>query len=310
VTRLSILALATLLITGCWRAGWTGERTDGGDGSDTDVDLDSDSDSDSGSDTDTDWEPPEDSNVFAQTIVDLYMVAPSQGGQLQHIGAFDGPCTEGTGLYDIAVDEDLQMIGITSEGLFWIDAETAECGVLVDFPADYPQYYSLSYVKGVDPDAPSEDRLVAASGDDGAWVLIDPAGTTVDDTFVHLGYFDPVDQDLRSSGDIVSVRTGDDEYQTYATVRCGDMGYSTPGCESDILVRVDPQTGLAEEIGATGFQSVLGLGFWGDEVYGFTGNGQYLTIDTGSGQGTLVTLHPGEIFWGAGTTTEPFIASD
>jgi hypothetical protein len=307
MTRLTIFALATLIFGGCWSMSWADGKPDGGGDGDVDTDVDVDADSDS--DTDTDWQPPDDSHVYAQTIVDLYMVSPSQGGQLEHIGAFDGPCTDGTGLYDIAVDEDLQMIGITSEGLFWIDPETADCGVLVDFPPDYPQYYSLSYVKGVDPDAPTEDRLVAASGDDGAWVLIDPEGTTVDDTFVHLGYFDPLGFELRSSGDIVSVRTGDDEYATYATVRCGD-GYTTPGCETDLLVEVDPETGEAEIIGATGFQSVLGLGFWGDQVYGFTGNGHYLTIDIDDGVGTLVTNHPGVVFWGAGTTTEPYVGSD
>ncbi|MBW2278913.1 MAG: hypothetical protein JRF63_15575, partial [Deltaproteobacteria bacterium] len=247
-------------------------------------------------------------HVYAQSVERLYMVSPSQGGQLELIGAFDGPCTLGTGLYDIAVNEDLQMIGITSEGLFWIDAETAECGQLVDFPPEYPQYYSLSYVKGVDPDAPDEDRLVAASGDDGAWVLIDPTGTNVDDTFVHLGYFDPVGHELTSSGDIVSVRTGDDEFATYATVNC-DIDYS-PICVTDLLVEVEPQTGEAEIIGASGFQSVLGLGFWGDEVYGFTSDGEYLTIDTGTGEGSLVTQHPGVVFWGAGTTTEPYVESD
>ena len=115
-------------------------------------------------------------------------------------------------------------------------------------------------MKGVDPEAPSEDRLVAASGDDGAWVLIDPEGTSVEDTFVHLGYFDPVGHDLRSSGDIVSVRTGDDEFATYASVRCGAEGYTTPGCETDLLVRVDPQTGLVGDRDPSPLDEGFGLG--------------------------------------------------
>jgi hypothetical protein len=306
MARPILVALAVFVTSGCWKMSSLGQGDAGGGDTDsfthTDIDVDSDT------DTDTEWQPPEDSHVYAQTTEVLYMVAPSQGGQLEQIGWFDGPCTLGSGLYDIAVDEDLQMIGITSEGLFWIDPETAECGQLIDFPPEYPHYHSLSYVKGVDPDALHEDRLVAASGEDGAWVMIDPTGTTVEDTFVHLGYFDPVDHALTSSGDIVSVRTGDDEFATYATVKC-DVSYS-PLCVTDLLVEVDPQTGEAEIIGATGFQSVLGLGFWGDEVHGFTGFGEYLTIDTGNGEGDLVTDHPGVVFWGAGTTTEPYVEDD
>ncbi|MBW2278990.1 MAG: hypothetical protein JRF63_15970, partial [Deltaproteobacteria bacterium] len=82
--RFSLIALAIFITGGCWKMSDLGQGADGGDtGSDSDTDVDSDTDIDS--DTDTSWEPPEDSHVYAQSVERLYMVSPSQGGQLELI---------------------------------------------------------------------------------------------------------------------------------------------------------------------------------------------------------------------------------
>jgi hypothetical protein len=228
------------------------------------------------------------------------------------VGALGGPCTEASGssgLYDIAVSGDGMMIGIAAEALYTVDTETAECTLLTALPDGAPHFFSLSWVAGVDPEAPTEERLMAASVEDGEWVEVDPDGTTVEEIFVHVGYHDATTEGgdaLTSSGDIVSVQVGPDEWATYATLKCAD-GYTVEGCESDFLASVDPDTGEATLIGATtGFTRLFGLGFWGDQVYGFTNGGQYVTIDVTTGLATEIAT-VGDGFWGAGTTTEPYV---
>ena len=50
-----------------------------------------------------------------------------------------------------------------------------------------------------------------------------------------------------------------------------------------------------------------GLGFWGDQVYGFTRDNEYLLIDVGTAAATLVEQYADIEFWGAGTTTVPYV---
>ena len=96
--------------------------------------------------------------------------------------------------------------------------------------------------------------------------------------------------DLRSSGDLVSVAL----HGTLATVT---------GVGTDVLVRIDPDTGKATPIGPIGFVHVWGLGFWQNRVFGFTDQGQFISVDPATGTGTLVRTLPNLHFWGAGVTT-------
>jgi len=161
-------------------------------------------------------------------------------------------------------------------------------------------------VRGTDPSDPEVEALIAASVEDGEWVLIDPDGTTADDIFTHLGYHDPGDYQYVSSGDIVSVQVGAEEFVTYATLKCAS-GYTEAGCESDFLALIDPETGEADIIGEVGYTRLFGLGFWGNQVYGFNNQGDYLTMDVDTGEGTLVEAYIGTVFWGAGSTTKPHV---
>ncbi len=257
------------------------------------------------------WQPPRNSRVYVNTKTSLYYIDPGESEDLVKVGDFHGPCTQGSGFYDIALDEDREMIAISEEGLYWVDTETAECSYAFQFPPDSPHFYSLSFVKGVFEDHPDRDALVAASAEDGEWVLIAFREEIPGQLFVHLGYYDPNFYKWRSSGDIVSFEVGPGKYETYATVRCET--YSEPGCEADWLAEIDPTDGYARLIGkivdrdtGEGYQEIYGLGFWGDRLYGFTEGGQYIHIDLETGQASLVQDF-GQPFWGAGNTTRPYV---
>lgn len=256
-------------------------------------------------DVNNNWTPPTNSRVYVNTKDTLYYVDPGVSQDMVVIGDFSGPCTTGSGFYDIAVDDQKQMLGISAEALYQVDTDTAECTQVFSFPVDSPHFFSLSYVKGVDPADPFQDTLVAASAEDGEWVKINWPADLIQDIFIHLGWYDSPQYRYRSSGDIVSVQVGAGEYVTYATLKCEN--YTDPGCESDYLAEIDPENGDARIIGLTGYQKIFGLGFWGDRVYGFTGDGQYIVIDPTTGAGTLVNEFTGRSFWGAGNTTIPYV---
>jgi hypothetical protein len=178
-----IACLIIVILAGCQTTNVDAHPgADGGDtDSDTDTDVDTDSDSDTDTDTGTDpWTPPENSLVYANTQDNLYVIDPSLGGDLTLVGAFSGPCTTGTGLYDIAISGDGVMVGIAAEALYTVDTETAACTELKVFPDGAPHFFSLSWVVGVDPAEPTAEKLVAASVEEGEWVEVNPEGTTLD----------------------------------------------------------------------------------------------------------------------------------
>ncbi|MFH2005500.1 MAG: hypothetical protein ABI333_02825 [bacterium] len=255
----------------------------------------------------TAWQPPTNSRIYVNTQDTLYYVDPGVSDQLVTIGDFFGPCTSDSGFYDIAVNEAKQILGISAEGLYEVDKDTAECTAVFQFPLNSPHFFSLSFVKGVDPAEPSLDKLIAASVEEGEWVLINYPGDIISEIFISLGYYDVPDLEWLSSGDIISIQVDWTEYVTYATLKCPN--YDDTGCESDWLAEIDAENGDARLIGATGFQKIFGLGYWGDRVYGFTGDGDYITINVDTGAGTLVYSDATRSYWGAGNTTIPHIVN-
>lgn len=251
------------------------------------------------------WTPPLNSRIYVNTRDTLYYVDPGESNDLVVVGDFSGDCTTGSGFYDLAVDDEKTIIGIAAEALYEVDKDTAECEVALTFPAESPHFFSLSFVKGVDPADLDGDRLIAASVEEGEWVRIDYPGGTPPDLFESLGHYEPTGYAWRSSGDIVSVQTGPTSYRTFATIKCEN--YEPGDCESDWLAEINPRTGLATLIGKTGYQQIFGLGFWGDTVYGFTNDGAYILIDVDTGAGSLVDEVAGRSYWGAGNTTRPYI---
>ena len=66
----------------------------------------------------------------------------------------------------------------------------------------------------------------------------------------------------------------------------------------DVLVEIHPDTGETSVLGAIGFSCVWGLAAFGPTLYGLTCNGEVVSIDPDSGQGTLLSQSPVQ-FWGA-----------
>ena len=296
-----------------WNNGGNHDVIDDSDNNDTDDDTQdttNNNNNQNNNNNTNNWTPPQNSLIYANTKTTLYYIDPSDSTGLVEIGDFSGDCVNGSGFYDLALDEDRNLLGIAAEGLYSIDKNTADCTLLYQFQATDPHFMSLSYVKGVKYDDPSQDVLIGASAEDGEWVEIDP-NAELGQIFVGLGYYDFPDYKWVSSGDIVSVQINSTDYRTYATLKCSsDYKLANPDgsyCESDYLAEIDPKTGNARLIGPTGYTKIFGLGFWGNKVYGFTGNGEYITIDVSTGTATLQEEYSDLQFWGAGTTTKPYI---
>ena len=178
---------------------------------------------------------------------------------------------------DIAIDRNGDMIGISFDTVYAVDKSTATCRRLA--PLDR-QFNGLSFVH---TDGAEQETLLATALD-GSVHRLDPetGASTLIGNF-GSGY--------RSSGDMVSVAG----FGTVATVK-SDFS------ETDWLVNIDPTTGTATPIGDTGQKNIWGLGFWGNQVYGFTSEHEFVLVDVRSGAASLVST--GEVaWWGAGVTT-------
>lgn len=72
----------------------------------------------------------------------------------------------------------------------------------------------------------------------------------------------------------------------------------------DALVLIDGTTGQAQDVGLMSFSEVYGLtAAWG-RMYGLTGAGELIEIDSGTGQATLVHTFPGIMWYGAASTPQ------
>ncbi len=229
--------------------------------------------------------------VFGHSQNTLYELEPFSKS-VQQIGQFD--CLGSREMWDIAIDGQGRMVGaamtIGSGILVDIDPATAHCTQIAT--GTFPN--SLTYVP-VGVLDPSVEALVGFS--QANYLRIDPVtGVTT-----QIGSLNPnaTGTNWVSSGDIVSLQGG----ATYATVR----PLLSSSTAIDSLVEIDPQTGkVLKVIGSTGFSQLWGLGFWAGTAYGFSANGQLVSIDLATGAGTFIPLPnipAGLAFWGAGTTT-------
>jgi hypothetical protein len=212
--------------------------------------------------------------VYAHSSDSLYRVDPDSL-EISLVGPFQWPIVFDS-MTDIAIDKDGVMIGISFDKVYRIDPDTALCTYLA--PLDR-SFNGLSFIPdATDPDGVAE-KLVAAALD-GSIYAIDPGSGVATYFGAYGGY--------GSSGDVVSVQG----FGTVATVTGA----------SDVLVRVNPATGAATPIGATGVKDIWGLGFWKDKVYGFTAAGQFVLVDVVTGVASIVET--GAVsWWGAGVTT-------
>ena len=216
--------------------------------------------------------------IYAHSASELYKVDPDKLS-VTLIGAFKWPGLSDQ-MTDIALDKKGKMIGISFNTVYSVDPKTAACTELA--PLSASDFTGLSYIAADSADG--KEILLAASGS-GAVSEIDP---TTGKSKVVGNYGGP-----GSSGDLVSVKG----LGTYATVRNGFTG-------NDWLARIDVLNNYkATLIGDIGFAGVWGLGFWKNKFYGFTDGKQFITLNTKTGQGTLVSSG-GATWWGAGVTTQ------
>lgn len=221
--------------------------------------------------------------VFAHSADTLYRVDPDTF-QIQPVGAFGWP-SGADQMTDIALDRDGTMIGVSFDRVYAVDPDTAACTSLAELDSSFN---GLSFVPR--PGAAGQEMLLGAA-QDGSVYEVDPA----------TGATSPRGQygdGMGSSGDIVSV----EGFGTAATVT--DLWE-----DDDRLATVDPMTGDATVVGATGVIDIWGLGYWGDQVYGFAEDGRFVLIDrtTGAAQ---VMADAGVAWWGAGVTTSAPVTID
>jgi hypothetical protein len=216
--------------------------------------------------------------VYAHTASELYKVDPDKL-TIALVAPFKWPGVADQ-MTDIALDRKGKMIGISYTTIYSVDPKTAVCTELATLSGG-SDFNGLSFIAAETADG--KEILLAASGS-GVVSEIDPATGKSKAVGNYAG--------PGSSGDIVSVKG----LGTFATVKGGLFG-------NDWLARLDVLGGYkATLVGDTGFQNVWGLGFWKKKFYGFTDGKQFITIDTKTGKGTLVSSS-GATWWGAGVTT-------
>jgi len=220
------------------------------------------------------------SEVWSHSANTLFKLDPTTK-QVSVVGQFSG-CTGA--VVDIALDEKSTLFATTEDGLFTVDRGSAQCTLVAR--GTYPN--SLSFVPRGTVDANVEALVGYLDAD---YVRIDTTSGAV----TRIGALGS--GDLRSSGDIVSVKDG----PTYLTV-------NGTGC-NDCLVEVNPKTGaLVKNWGPLAHGEVYGIAFWAGSVYAFDAEGALFELTFAGG--TLATkdiaipnAQAGLQFYGAGSTT-------
>lgn len=154
-----------------------------------------------------------------------------------------------------------QLYGVTPDSyLIRIDPETG-----LGEEIGYIGFENVNALEG------GQDMLYGATYTTGEFISIDPstgAGTAI-------GTYE---SGARSSGDLVF----ESEYEfLYGTV-------FIPGIPKDQLIKIDHTTGSAEFLGNTGFSAIYGLAIFRDQLLGLTISGDFLIIDTETGEATQI----------------------
>lgn len=209
-----------------------------------------------------------------------------------------GPFVDGTGatagpMIDLAVDSAQNVVTSSATELFQVDVANAHVTSLGAFDVTSgEQFYALTFL-AVGELHPDREALVGATNM-GAYYEIDP-------TNAHTTFLGQYPDGWLSSGDLVSVHG----LATYATIRHNGDTHDTL---AQITFAADG-TSIITVIGpivqgATEYNHIFGLGYWGRAVYGFSSTGELIEIDRMTGAGHLATTDTGTgQFWGAGVTT-------
>jgi hypothetical protein len=264
------------------------------------------------------------------------------------IGGFDCVGGAGDpSMTDVAVDKTGKLYGV-SEAALYLDMQPVAGGVVACAAGKVPidpgtvgaeaRFFGLTFAPPTPSLGPSETLIGANSNGDlyaidtstGKLTLVGNFGKVpADDGRGHAYAAANVGKNWELSGDIVFL---DNKGQPvgFATLRDCPNPPSSTGCSrADTLVEIDVPAlapagagpapivtrsvrgqvlpaGCSNE--SCGFGSMYGIAALGDKVYGFSRQGDILTIDNNTGQGTLVgtplKVPPSsEGFAGAGVTT-------
>jgi hypothetical protein len=197
---------------------------------------------------------------FAETADVLFAVRLPQGTT-----SAIGPT--GAEIDDIALHPNGTLYGVSPTGFYTLDPATGNATFVAG------ESTSLNAL-----DAAPDGTLYAAGGN--ALGTLDP--TTGAFTMV-LSYPAP----YTSSGDLAII-----EGTLLATVTDGGGG-------NDELLAIDLASGAVSMVGTTGYPCVWGLAAYGTTLFGFTCDGLVLGMDPMSGASTILSMAPGEMFFGA-----------
>jgi hypothetical protein len=215
--------------------------------------------------------PIADAPVYANSSNALYEVEPGTG--TTHFTAnFWNETGSIQNFVDIAIDLDGRMYGGTYDTLYSIDPTNGFSTVICRPPAEMT---ALTFT--------SEGVLVAGGEDRITLVDVETCKTEVllSDSF------------WETSGDLVGLPDG----FLYWTV-VGENG-------GDELVKLDPNTGMTQWIGAIGHGGLYGLGYDDGELFGFSSSGTIVAISPEKAS-SRVLGNAGDISWW-GATTNPVI---
>ncbi len=216
--------------------------------------------------------------VFAHTKSALYKVDPITL-TVTKVGDFNFAQTNEV-MTDIGIDKDGTITGISGISSYSVNSSTGQATLQGSLGG---AFNGASYLP--DPSGSDQEILIATGFQTGNVSRISGATAEVIGAYGN-GY--------TSSGDITYI----EGFGALATVKHDDHVL-------DVLVSVDPQTLEATEIGVTNHAQILGVGFYGDKMFGFTAFGEFILINPANGNSRLVERFDFE-WWGAGVTTSVY----
>ncbi|WP_162933046.1 VPLPA-CTERM sorting domain-containing protein [Roseovarius sp. EL26] len=176
-------------------------------------------------------------------------------------GVLSGAYDAGPGWFDIAVDSSGDVYGTTGSSLYSIDVDNSAQGVLLG---------GHSALNGL---AFDDSDTLFGSGGNRLFTLDTTTGASTVVGNVGSGF--------SSSGDLAFSASG------------VLFGTSNGGCSGggDCLFSIDAVTGVGTYIGDIGFSAVFGLSRIGSTLFGMTASDQLISIDMGTGAGTLIDTY-------------------
>jgi hypothetical protein len=208
--------------------------------------------------------------IYANTSGDLYEIVPDDG-YVNWIGSFFDDNGLVDHFEDIAIDLQGHMYGGTGDYLYLINPMTGEveeqCPLEIDTTA-------LTFT--------SDGSLII--GTENNLYILHLEDCSIDNLVSNSTHY--------TSGDIVGLPDG-------------YLYWSVYGEESDLLVRVDPISGIEQSIGPIGTNRLYGMGFANEQLYGFASDGSIFRIDSLEAQSILASQHESLSWWGA--TTNPVL---